>query len=762
MLRKLFLLCTLFSLATITYAQETPPLVRDAALDAGEAARGIRANNWRFEVLDPTTDSALGCPLVQGETMPVEVTPYRMSLLYPDGIYVVHVSADGQMVQLCDDKFGDAMTDPPVDDAAACTLTAQAVNPVYAAPDTRVAGIFSTVAGTAYEPFSRSADSAWYQITNDDNALGWSEATNFAVAGDCSSISVAAYTLPTEPTACYVTPVAAFSNIRNQPTTDSAQVAQIFENSIFQVSAQTTASDWFFIQPGWVAASVVQTIGACDAVTVNTDLVGVGFAEDTAAGTQDATVALALSQYACPANFESYLEPRIRVGFGTAAVQTGGVPNTLRNFPDVDDSIGAPIGTIQPGRTLDRVINGPVCNQGFVWWQVEIDGETGWTAESNAASGDYFLEARDDTTPETTTISAPVVAEQAAPPPPTQAPTPIPQAVAQAQPQQPAVVANVEGAAFTVQQGNQAIVDLALNTPQNTALYVASDTPTQADGVSGIVQIWDLTSLSIATRFNVTDDALYVRQAESGSRSIAVAGGNGIVSIVDPNTLALLQLISTGANAAANDAQFALSADGNALVVSNCADPSCVTSLITLYTPINGAPVWATQQPNHRVTAITISGDTVITAGNDGVNFWSLVDGSLLRSYANPTDQPISDVAVSVDGSLGLLVGCEVGGADACSQGRIALLDANGASLIGVVTAHSSAIQEVMYSPSGAVFATSDGNEIIVRNSSDGVERARYTVPGTTITTFTIYTAASGEILVSGTSDGRVVGWLLG
>ena len=99
------------------------------------------------------------------------------------------------------------------------------------------------------------------------------------------------------------------------------------------------------------------------------------------------------------------------VGFANAQVVVSGSPNALRTYPSTDDAVGQRLGVIQPGRTINRVISGPVCNQGFVWWLVEFDGATGWTAESNDATDAYFIEPLGNVQPvpaATTAFTTPV------------------------------------------------------------------------------------------------------------------------------------------------------------------------------------------------------------------------------------------------------------------------------------------------------------------------------------------------------------------
>jgi hypothetical protein len=71
-----------------------------------------------------------------------------------------------------------------------------------------------------------------------------------------------------------------------------------------------------------------------------------------------------------------------------AQVSPGGVPNRVRSGPNKADEF---IANIYPG-TIVRIIEGPVCADGLIFWKVEnnsIPGGVGWTAEGN--STDYYL-----------------------------------------------------------------------------------------------------------------------------------------------------------------------------------------------------------------------------------------------------------------------------------------------------------------------------------------------------------------------------------
>lgn len=66
---------------------------------------------------------------------------------------------------------------------------------------------------------------------------------------------------------------------------------------------------------------------------------------------------------------------------GAWARVTPGLPNNLR----ADASrTSAWLGRIPAGAMM-RVLNGPQCNQGILWWQVNYNGVVGWTGEGTSA-----------------------------------------------------------------------------------------------------------------------------------------------------------------------------------------------------------------------------------------------------------------------------------------------------------------------------------------------------------------------------------------
>lgn len=87
------------------------------------------------------------------------------------------------------------------------------------------------------------------------------------------------------------------------------------------------------------------------------------------------------SAFNCP----DALPPRLIVG-STARVVAGGGPNNIRSDPFTTGSI---VGEI-PENAEFTVLRGPDCGGDIVWWEVDYNGVTGWTAEGQGQ--EYFTE----------------------------------------------------------------------------------------------------------------------------------------------------------------------------------------------------------------------------------------------------------------------------------------------------------------------------------------------------------------------------------
>lgn len=77
--------------------------------------------------------------------------------------------------------------------------------------------------------------------------------------------------------------------------------------------------------------------------------------------------------------------PRLQAGAQAVVAEEFGA-NNLRAEPNTSASL---LGTIPEGAVID-VTSGPVCADGYAWWQVTYNGQSGWTAEGEGL--DYWLE----------------------------------------------------------------------------------------------------------------------------------------------------------------------------------------------------------------------------------------------------------------------------------------------------------------------------------------------------------------------------------
>jgi Bacterial SH3 domain len=75
-----------------------------------------------------------------------------------------------------------------------------------------------------------------------------------------------------------------------------------------------------------------------------------------------------------------------RLAIGDRAQITPGVGNNLRSNPSANARW---IATLQAG-TIFTIVDGPVYAEGFIWYQINHQGMTGWTVETDGVS--YFIE----------------------------------------------------------------------------------------------------------------------------------------------------------------------------------------------------------------------------------------------------------------------------------------------------------------------------------------------------------------------------------
>ena len=123
-----------------------------------------------------------------------------------------------------------------------------------------------------------------------------------------------------------------------------------------------------------------------------------------------------LGQFECPG------APPPRLEIGAIARVTPGDANNVRDLPARG---GALVGQIPGGQSF-RVLDGPVCADGFAWWQIDYEGLIGWTVEGNQSA--YFLELIATATPTPLPSMTPTPTPSATPTPrisPTPTPHPL-------------------------------------------------------------------------------------------------------------------------------------------------------------------------------------------------------------------------------------------------------------------------------------------------------------------------------------------------
>jgi hypothetical protein len=594
-------------------------------------------------LLNATTLSSLGCPLVTGTETGRSITPYRITLVYPQGSYTVHVSPDGTQTQLCDSKFGGTGGTPmPISsNAGACIVSVTAAQPARLAPNQSAA----VVNGTFFTEnkntgIGRSRDNAWLQLRSTEGGYGWVEARTVSLSGNCAALPITAATDEDAAlSVCYVTAASAFSNVRERPTVDARQVDQIFENVVWQVHVKSSDGGWYYINPGWVAASVIRPYGDCNNVRVNNDLVGRGSALMSATALP--------SNFMCPANFTGYLPPRLQIGTANARViQDGsGIPNRIRSEPATS---GVFIGEAQPGRTFDRVLDGPACSSGYVWWLVELDGVVGWTVESDVAENEYFLE---------------LIAPSSATPPPTAvpiiAPIPVTTLDVNTNPAQP----TTQPATTTEYQGDKVVVSPDGN---KVALWNAAEP--QA------VQVYwfDNGAPTMNTRFSRSADVVDLAILPSDELAILDASGELFFqSLLTPQQ-------SRRVTVTPSSPTIRFSPDGSLFLTVGCGADPCTVGQISLWDTQRG--VVLRQQPAHTgapyEALFSPDGTRIASSGPDGIQLWDTRSGAFITGFAQSAPAgSYSNVVFVQNGQQIVRANCKAFENETCDTPQITVWD---------------------------------------------------------------------------------------
>ncbi len=422
-----------------------------------------------------TDTTALGCKLIAGLPLPDTIEVHRLEFQLGDGAYAVHISADGSLVQACDERYlnlgagtqpvtrtavdsdGDGLADtddrcPQIagialvssmerpgcpqatsadrdgdgspdrldrcpdqagpaategcailsdedrdgvpDHSDICLAEFGVIRPHFAlgcpadgsgaSSQRRASADICQVIGAgipiydsreeearvvnnvgAAAVIGRTAALNWYQVTG-----GWVKSTgDLRLTGACYNVPLV-NPAGGGATGCFMRPLGEEVNVRVAPF--GRQTSRLYAQEQQAVLGMSVSGDWLFYRAGWVNRAVLELAGDCERLPI----------------LNPAQVASGTIHF-CPPEYSGFLPPRIRIGEAKARVASSTLANRLRAEPDY---LAEQIGEIPPGSIIDAVLDGPACNGPWVWWQVEFDGQVGWTVESDINAYHYYLE----------------------------------------------------------------------------------------------------------------------------------------------------------------------------------------------------------------------------------------------------------------------------------------------------------------------------------------------------------------------------------
>ena len=169
----------------------------------------------------------------------------------------------------------------------------------------------------------------------------------------------------------------------------STSITVSFENrsgsavNVYWIDYQGAEQFYFDLQPGQAKPqdTYVTHVWCARDKTSNTPLLAVVATQDGQVAT---VVGQALERPDCTSGWT-----RLQAGSYAKVSEAQPSPNRVREEPDTSAKI---IERINPGAIV-RVVEGPVCEDGLVFWKVEsalIAGGVGWTAEGDGK--EYYLE----------------------------------------------------------------------------------------------------------------------------------------------------------------------------------------------------------------------------------------------------------------------------------------------------------------------------------------------------------------------------------
>lgn len=376
----------------------------------------------------------------------------------------------------------------------------------------------------------------------------------------------------------------------------------------------------------------------------------------------------------CPAPEADRTYLRARLALGNQARVVPGLPNNLRSEATTSSAL---LGEI-PGGGIFTVIGGPQCAEGLLWWQVNYDGQVGWTVEGRDAS--YWIEPLP--------------------------PQPLPTSRTQITPENVAVLSEIARL-----QGNLRPV------------FAFSDQTGQLGvlGSRGSEGVWlySLDALDAPPRI-LEDNDLLLSITFSPTRPQALTGGsNGRATLWDlrpdaPVTVTLsLQTHGSelGALAFHPSGEVFASAGRNALTNADVDRENAILvwdiESVTQQTVLPGhtAPVNA--------LAYSPDGSTLASASDDGtVRLWDAATATTTAIIETENAAAVTSLAYSPNGQFiayGLV------------DGSVVLADATTGSSLATLLGHTDAVNSMAFNPDSTLIASAgaDGLVLVWNTQSD-------------------------------------------
>jgi WD40 repeat protein len=497
------------------------------------------------------------------------------------------------------------------------------------------------------------------------------------------------------PGSCMLAPAAAYSNVRSHPALEGALLGVIYENSSYPVLGRNDVGTWFLIEAGWVASSVAELSGDCTNVPHSTVVV---YGERVSAD-------VASNPYPCAVDFAGYMQPRVELGEFNITVTDDGVPNRLRLAPTTTAQI---VGEVPSGGVIDWIIDGPACNEGYVWWLVNYGELDGWTVESNNASGEYYLEPS----------------------------SPVPS------------VDVPDGATFLSDHADFGFVEFS---PSANTLAA-----TDVDTGSMTVNLYNLGAMSTEPFAQLTHDSPVANVIFGQTWEDLITSDFGGVTFWHRSPATRLyepsQVLS---GMSTHNTGFAMTAnpDWTLLVVSSClqyTDMGCLTGELRVWNMQTNTWVRTLSEPefNPYIIEFRSDGTTLMAADHEAVKFWDVTSGALLNTI--PTNiNSISDATFSPDGMMVAIGGCAQTTAGSCLFGTIEIWNVVTMSLIRAMQVEGGQVMAVDFTPDGLYVAGAAGATVQFWGAATGLNAATLTGFDAIVTNFMIselYTADAYQV----------------